>query len=526
MSRHYSLDSLVVRGHRVFGWGFCLDDAVPLPVKFLRVPLEGGETTDIPVFPSGHRADLVSAFPASSHAGSSGFMVNGRLSKAITRGSAGLVLEGWGEVLPLPGFPEAYAPATDVPLRRGWARFMELGRQRGWPAALASGLRGLMRRAQQSIQPDAASTAAGAKGAVVVLDHGMGGGANRYRDERIAELRASGAAVVLIRNDLSSLSYLVRFMTANAAPSIELRLEAQGALLDFLVALEPKAIEINDFVGVEDVAALIDGIVGMKAARPTMRIRFNLHDFHALCPSFTLIDASGRHCGVPALDVCRTCLPANARFALGMNGGIDVAEWRSAWQRLFDVVDERIAFSRSSLDLLARGLPAEALSGWRIEPHRFNAAGSRPVAPRLDSTLNVVAVGHLNHAKGATLLVDLARRAEARRLPLTFSVIGTLEGGVGVPGIRVTGAFAREDLCDLLDAERTSIALLPSICPETYSYVTDELMATGLPLAVLDVGAPAERVGRYHSGCLLPLDGVDAQLDALLAFGDTLRAAR
>jgi glycosyltransferase involved in cell wall biosynthesis len=173
---------------------------------------------------------------------------------------------------------------------------------------------------------------------------------------------------------------------------------------------------------------------------------------------------------------------------------------------------------------LARGLPDVAALPWRIEPHAFDAQGLRPVAPRLDLPLAVVAVGHLNHAKGAGLLGALARRAEERRLPLRFAVVGTVEGGAVPPSVRVTGAFPRERLCEWLEAEGTGIALLPSICPETYSYVTDELMATGLPLAVLDLGAPAERVAGYHSGLLLPTEGLDAQLDALVAFGRRLGA--
>lgn len=526
MSRHYSLDSIVVRGRRVFGWGFCLDEAGPVRVRSLRLPIQGGGTADVAAFPSGHRADLTAAFPDARSAGMSGFMVHGRLPADVARGEARLVLDPSGEVLPLPRFPEAYSPATDVPVHRGWSRLVAVARQRGWIAALRAGLSGLKRRARQSVQPDLRALAATVKGAIVLLDHGMGGGANRYRDERIAALRAQGSAVVLVHSDLSSLSYPVQAWAFGEGKAIEMRLEAQEAVLDFLAALQPRSIEINHFVGFEDVAGLIEGIVGMKARRPTLRLRFNLHDFHALCPAFTLIDASGRHCGVPSLDVCRACLPANARFALGMNSTIDVARWRLSWQRLLDVLDERVAFSRSSLDLLVRGLPAEAGAGWRIEPHEFDAEGSRRLEPCLDRPLNVVAVGHLNHAKGASLIADLAARAAERDLPLRFSVVGTLDGGDAQPSIRVTGAFARKDLCDLLEAERTGIALLPSICPETYSYVTDELMATGLPLAVLDLGAPAERVGRYHSGCLLPRDGLDAQLDALVAFGDTLRQRR
>jgi len=524
MSPRYSLDSVVVRGRRIFGWGFCLGMDRPIRVRSLRLPLQAGGSIDLDVLASGLRQDLADAFPAVPQAAGSGFMVTGRLPSPIGRGTAFLVIAGSGECLPLPGFPDAYVPATDLPVHRGWARFRAIARQRGWREALAASWRGVGRRLALLAQPVTPSAAAAGRGAVVVLDHGMGGGANRYRDERIAMHRREGGPVVLVASELSTLSYRITVMADAVAAPIDVRLDDQAAVIRFIQSLSPAAIEINDLVGYEDVPALLAALVELRQRAGAIRFRFNLHDFHGLCPSFTLIDVAGRHCGVPDLATCAACLPANARFTLGMNAGIDLVAWRRAWAAWLALADERVAFSRSAVSLLARGLPDVAAMAWRIEPHALDGHGLRPVAPRLASPVAIVAVGHLNYAKGASLLGALARRAEERRLPLRFAVIGTVEGGAVPPSVRVSGAFQRDRLCDLLEAEGTGIALLPSICPETYSYVTDELMATGLPLAVLDLGAPAERVARYHPGLLLPAEGLDAQLDALVAFARRLGA--
>lgn len=524
MNRRYSLDSVVVRGRRIFGWGFCLDPEQAIKVRSLRLPLEGGGSFDLDVHASGLRQDLAEAFPDFPEAAGAGFMVTGQLPSTVGRGTAFLVLAGSGQCLPLPGFPEAYVPATDLPMHRGWARFRAIARQRGWREAVAAAWRGVGRRLTLIAQAVPPSVLEVGQGAVVVLDHGMGGGANRYRDERIAAYRRDGVPVVLVASELSTLSYRVTVWADGQAAPIEVRLDDQAAVLRLIPLMSPCAIEINNLVGYEDVPALLDALVALRGRSSSVRFRFNLHDFHGLCPSFTLIDVSGRHCGVPNLSACAVCLPANARFSLGMNAGVDLVAWRRAWADWMSVADERVAFSRSALAVLARGLPDIAALPWRIEPHAFDAHGLRPVAPRLDLPLAVVAVGHLNHAKGAGLLGALARRAEERRLPLRFAVVGTVEGGAVPPSVRVTGAFPRERLCDWLESQGTSIALLPSICPETYSYVTDEIMATGLPLAVLDLGAPAERVAGYHSGLLLPTEGLDAQLDALVAFGRRLGA--
>lgn len=523
MSRHYSLDSIVVRGRRVFGWGFFLDTGVALRIRCLRVPLRDGGSYDIDVLPGGYRADLVDAFPDVAHAGSAGFMVHGRLPAAVARGEASLVLDRSGECLPLPAFPEAYEPATEMPIHRGWSRLRTRVRQGGWRYAIIAAFRGLWGRFRLVTQAKIPTAVRAARGGVLMFDHGMGGGASRFRQERVASLRRAGSCVVLVESELSSLAYRVQVLPPSGEALIDLRIETLDVLLAFVEAIDAQRIEVNNLVGFEDVLAVLEKLVALKRLRPSLPLRFHLHDFHAACPAFTLIDASGAYCAVPALEVCRRCLPANARHSLGMNTGVVLEEWRRAWSAFLDAADERVAFSVSSLALLTKALPSIRTELWRIEPHAVDVSDFRPVAARFETPVRIVAVGHLSHAKGASLVVDLARRAAERGLPLGFVVIGTLEGGALDPLVRVTGAFERSHLCDLLEAERVGIALVPSICPETYSYVTDELMAMGLPLAVLDLGAPAERVAHYDRGLVLPRHGLDAQLDALLAFSRTQR---
>lgn len=523
MSRHYALDSIVVRGSRIFGWGFCLDVQRPLRVRSLRVPLEGGGSIDIDVHASGSRPDLGQAFPLAPHAEAAGFMVAGRLPSGVARGTAELILEDSQETLLLPNFPEAYQPAMELPVHRGWVRLRAIAQQRGWASAFLAATAGLVRRLGTFIREYSPAKVQTEKGVVVVIDHRMGGGANRYRETRLEALRTAGAPVALVTSDFSSLSYRLELFSATAL-KVDRRFEDQADLIRMIESMSPAAIEINSLVGCDDVSAMLAAIVGMRRRRPMLRFRFNLHDFHSLCPSFTLMDKSGEYCGVPRLDTCRACLPANSRFSLGMNVGINIVEWRRAWSEWLMLADERVAFSKSSLDIFSLGMPEVASLPWRVEPHVLDRSHLRPVVPRLDSPTAVVAVGHLNYAKGAEFFGALARRAEERQLPLRFAVIGTVEGGAVPSSVAVRGAFRREQLCELLEAEGTCIALLPSICPETYSYVTDELMATGLPIAVLDLGAPAERVARYHSGLVLPRAGVDAQLDILVAFARRLGA--
>jgi glycosyltransferase involved in cell wall biosynthesis len=68
----------------------------------------------------------------------------------------------------------------------------------------------------------------------------------------------------------------------------------------------------------------------------------------------------------------------------------------------------------------------------------------------------------------------------------------------------MTGRYNREDLPNLVVQHQIDLFLIPSICPETFSYTTQEIMMMQMPLMVFDVGAPAERVKSYEKGYIVP----------------------
>jgi len=65
--------------------------------------------------------------------------------------------------------------------------------------------------------------------------------------------------------------------------------------------------------------------------------------------------------------------------------------------------------------------------------------------------------------------------------------------------------------------------LFPSVWPETFSYVTSELMALEVPLACFDLGAPAERVRDYAQGLVVSRIEAAAALEEIVAFHERLR---
>jgi len=86
----------------------------------------------------------------------------------------------------------------------------------------------------------------------------------------------------------------------------------------------------------------------------------------------------------------------------------------------------------------------------------------------------------------------------------------------------VTGPYLEMDGEALVRAQGAHLAWLPSICPETWSFTLSLAWQAGLPAAVFDIGAPADRVradvAAGRAGWVLPLGAPPATINnALLA---------
>ena len=55
---------------------------------------------------------------------------------------------------------------------------------------------------------------------------------------------------------------------------------------------------------------------------------------------------------------------------------------------------------------------------------------------------------------------------------------------------------------DIVEREGINVAFFSSLCPETFSFVTQELMMMELPIVCFDLGAPAERLRQYDRGAV------------------------
>ncbi|WP_162901382.1 glycosyltransferase [Breoghania sp. L-A4] len=356
---------------------------------------------------------------------------------------------------------------------------------------------------------------------VLVIDHDLGGGATHYRDRLIHERTAAGQAVLLLHN-----------LRGTAAGGFALRLYLDDSRFDLVThSLDEIDRLIDDHVAVGEIfynnlvshgapLDLVAFAIRLKQ-RHTARMRIAMHDFYPVCPAYTLLNKDGIFCGIPDLATCRACLPHNPYASNPQAQTID--QWREGWGQFFEAADEVVCFSRDSRTHLLEAYPHVAPKV-TVQPHVLSLTFDRP--PRIGSpdVLRIGVIGGISYQKGATVVVNLARHLRSSDPRAHITVIGVLNEACALGNLTVTGRYDPSKLPNLLEAHNINVCLLPSIWPETFSYVTAELMALSMPIVAFDIGAPAERLADYERARIIPIASSDDPAAIAAALRDTMTA--
>ncbi len=356
----------------------------------------------------------------------------------------------------------------------------------------------------------------------VIIDHSAGGGANRYRQEVIEEYKRQNRPVILITNESGNLFHAEVYVAGSIG---------RFSFPDFsgLNRLLPQHGRIrwhyNCAVGFTNIEEVVDFMVHRKEHHGD-RIIMALHDFFPVCRSYNLLNSDGKYCDLPELSVCRTCLRSNP-FAEPVGNEVSAKKWREMWGRLLARIDRVRAYSNNSADILRRAYPYLDLP-IVVRPHSTTSnhaqqIGLQPLGK--DQPVNIVVVGAIGYSKGADMVRRAARIIANDKLPARLKVIGTLDSRPTRARLEVTGAYEHADLPDLLRKSQAHVAWVPSIWPETFSYVTSELTDLELPVACFDVGAPAERLRSYERGLVISEMVAKKAVKEIIDFAHRVRQA-
>jgi FkbM family methyltransferase len=358
---------------------------------------------------------------------------------------------------------------------------------------------------------------------VLVIDHNLGGGANQYRHELVRKVVQQDRPVLLLYYDLPELNYVIAYVDDGS--EIRFTLDSPASLPQMSGKIGLGEIFLNNVYSFHDPLNMVRALLALKrASGATLNIA--IHDFLPVCPSLHLLDESGRFCGVPALSRCEECLPNHRGEFSFFVPHKDIRSWRETWGDCLAEAASILCFSESSFQLLRRAYPDIDANEYAVRPHVVDYLPARKPRIPYEAPLNIGVVGFINIYKGAGIVRELADCIAQRGLSAKITIIGTMDRRPVHDFVAVTGPYHPVDLPDLIEKSGVNVFLLPSIVPETFSYVAEELMTLDVPLAVFDLGAPAERVAKYGKGLVIAEIEAAKTLDALVAFHARFRRER
>ncbi|HET9651960.1 MAG TPA: glycosyltransferase [Usitatibacter sp.] len=527
----YGLDRLIATGKRIFGWGWVAHSTRRATDVHLCVEGDGW-TRRLQADFGLARRDVQESFPHLRDAASSGFIVTGFLPEGTRRALKLQVQfdDGATAEIDVAGVVQARHAR-----RRRWRQLAYLARA-VWRRLKHGDFTGIVRRAKAQSY---AATTLDDWGIVeelvpslraypqtwLVFDHTMGGGANQYRRALIAERLAAGDAAVFCTYNLPMLEYRLHVHLPGHEERV-FRISTFLVLEPLLHELAAVQVFVNSPVSFEEPLVLAEWLASMKAQHPKARLTITTHDYFMACPSFVLLDANGRHCGVPATTQCEACLRKHEASYVSLSPPSEIPVWRRSWGRCLAAADEVRCFSEASRRLLLRAYPALPQERVTLVPHRSDFVPSR--VPRIDASAPLVIgiVGEISPQKGAGIVTGMVEIIEREHRDARIVVIGTLDAACSSPRLKVTGRYQRADLPDLIESNAINVFLFSSIWPETFSYVVAELMALAVPVVGFDLGAPAERLATYPMGRLCGEVSAKAALDTLTQFHAELAKAQ
>jgi GT2 family glycosyltransferase len=338
---------------------------------------------------------------------------------------------------------------------------------------------------------------------ILILDHNLGGGTRYYIDRYVKEQLQSDKLVFVLRYDISSTTYSLRLYSQDKELEFVV---SDFSLIDMIFTLfHIEVLFINSLVSYPDIDEVISKIVKLYH-QYSFKVVVPVHDYFLVCPNYTLVNHKIRYCELPDNNIsCQNCLVSNRGDFKAFEYTNDIVYWRECWDKVLKITDKIIVFSNSSKDIVAKVYPKYS-NKIDINPHNIDGKYQH-IYTKSDTKQRVIGVlGGINIPKGALVIKDLVKYIDKHKLNVKVVLIGDISEHIQSPCFFKTGRYKAEELSDLVLKYQITEFFIPSIWPETFSYVTDEIIQMGYPLTVFNLGAPSERVQSYPLGKVIEID--------------------
>lgn len=344
---------------------------------------------------------------------------------------------------------------------------------------------------------------------ILLVTHALGGGVERHIALLERQLRGRANLLALFPSARGAL------LSAPSLPehgSAAMPAERVETMVAALASAGVARVHVHHVMGVDfDLHALIRGL--------GVPFDLTLHDWFLLCPQVNLLPRlDGQYCGEPGQAACNACI-----IERPSHGAREILDWRTRHAWLLREADRVLCPSEDARARLAHhGWGARAV----VAPHEPAAGGRwrvRAPALRRGEKLRIALIGVLAPQKGLPAVAAFAEAADPARFALTL--IGAPEHKLPAAlrrRLKVTGAYAADDLPALLAKANPHVVWFPAQWPETWSYTLSAALEAGLPVVASRIGAFPERV---RNRPLTWLVDPDAPADGWLAVFEAVRTA-
>ena len=517
----YNVDRMIVRNGRIFGFGWIFHRESEIESIRLELKLSDGEIVTLPVIYNKARDDVYKAHPDVPHALGSGFVVYGGWNARADVADASIVgsLQEGGAFsvgvsinnLPVMRYRVLLSRAWNL-LLTGEFKALRSKIKRYWPSAHASN-ENLCSASRKLLSHESCTRV------MLVVDHDLGGGANSYREGLVEDCLQQGYGILLLTYNLLYLKYVVDVCTREGRK----RFNVSG--LDTIVELAEaglvKEVFYNNAVSFERPEDIPDLLAALRQTYG-LPLTIAVHDYFTICPSYFLLNSDGRFCNIPSADQCAYCLQHLDSGFVSFYQSKDIELWRTKWDSCYKLADRVLCFSDTSRHLVQKAYPTIAAEQIEVVPHAAKYLPVRKPEISFADKLNIGVVGEIAFHKGSQVVQALAREILRQELNVSITVIGSIEIECDGRVVTETGPYEHSQLVELIEAKGPNIFFFPSIWPETFSYVVDELLQLDVPIVCFDLGAPAERVGNYAKGKVIPIADAETVLREICDFYEDL----
>ena len=330
---------------------------------------------------------------------------------------------------------------------------------------------------------------------VLFINHSMGGGTKVYQNNLIDGLIDKRSYTFELQADLSTI--ILKDCKRKKEFLFDINLIDENMFVKLLEAFEIKLIYINQLI-------TYPLLKMMNLIRNSnVNYIYFIHDYYAVCPSFNLVNNNNKYCYMESNnDICNKCLEK-----LNMPSKVDIKLWRNLFNDFLKGAFSVIAPSNSAKEIVNNYYPEVKVIVKEHDTSKtlFNSFRAEFLN---DEYLKIGIIGAISDIKGNNILNDLIKLSKQRGIKVRYIVIGITslynsfyksEDGL----LEVTGPYDNKKISELLSQYRIGMVLIPSICPETYSYTTSESIYSGYPTISFDIGAPAERIKKYNAGFII-----------------------